>query len=193
VELALPGDHMATNALAAITAARLLNIPFDAIKEGVESARPMFGRTQLVYGRVTVLQDCYNANPESVAVALALLAETPTSGNRIAVLGAMKELGDDSRDAHRTIVRQAIDSGADEIWLLGDEFDDLDRLHANVRVFSSDSWERLEEGLAAVPDGDTVLLKGSRVLELERLTPVIMAGSQTADRAADRAGSAIHG
>ncbi|MBU8913159.1 MAG: UDP-N-acetylmuramoyl-tripeptide--D-alanyl-D-alanine ligase [Spirochaetales bacterium] len=178
VRLRLPGDHMVANALAALSVARVLNIPFDAMRAGIESVEPMFGRTQVFQERVTVVQDCYNANPESMATALSMLSEIPTAGRRIAILGAMKELGDESAAAHRSVVQRALSTGVDEVWLVGDEFVDAAGPSAeNVRGFRYDEWEDLEHDAAEIADGDAVLLKGSRLLELERLTPVIQTGT----------------
>ncbi|MEE8441677.1 MAG: UDP-N-acetylmuramoyl-tripeptide--D-alanyl-D-alanine ligase [Spirochaetia bacterium] len=181
VHLRLPGEHMIANTLAALVVARVLSIPFDAIRSGIESVEPMFGRTQVIQERVTVVQDCYNANPESMATALSLLAEISTAGRRIAILGAMKELGDESAAAHRTVVQRALSTGVDEVWLVGDEFAEVAGSSTeNVRSFRDDEWEDLEHDAAEIADGDAVLLKGSRLLELERLTPVIQTGTRAA-------------
>ena len=181
VQLRLPGDHMIANALAALSVARVLGIPFDAMRSGIESVEPMFGRTQVFQERVTVVQDCYNANPESMATALSMLSEVPTVGRRIAILGAMKELGDESAAAHRSVVQRALSTGVDEVWLVGDEFVDAAGPSAeHVRSFRYDEWEDLEHDATEIADGDAVLLKGSRLLELERLTPVIQTGTRAA-------------
>lgn len=188
VRLRLPGEHMIANALAALVVARVLDIPFEAIRSGIESVEPMFGRTQVIQERVTVVQDCYNANPESMASAIAMLSEIATAGRRIAILGAMKELGDESAAAHRSVVQRALSTGVDEVWLFGDEFAEVAGPSTeNVRSFRYDEWEELEHDAAEIADGDAVLLKGSRLLELERLTPVIQTGTH-----ADSKGS-IHG
>ena len=172
--LRLAGEHMVANALAALTVARILGVPFEAVKAGVESVGPMFGRTQVINGRVRVLQDCYNANPESMAMALSLLAETPAAGRRVAILGSMKELGEETTAAHRAVVQRALSSSLDEVWLYGDEFAEAvgtDEPH--VRIFGNDQWDELVRLSRELRDGDTVLIKGSRSLEMERLTPII--------------------
>jgi len=178
VQLRLPGEHMIANTLAALVVARVLNVPFDAIRAGIESVVPMFGRTQVIQERVTIVQDCYNANPESMATALSMLSEISTTGRRIAILGAMKELGEESVAAHRSVVQRALSTGIDEVWLVGDEFVDAAGPPAEkVRSYRNDEWEELQHDAAEIAEGDAVLLKGSRLLELERLTPVIQTGS----------------
>ena len=178
VQLRLAGEHMITNALAAITVARVLKVPFHAIKAGIEAVEPLFGRTEIVRERVTILQDCYNANPESMSTALSLLLDTQTGGRRIAILGAMRELGAQSVALHRALVEQAQTAGIDELWLVGDEFDAATGVSSpGVRTFRYEDWAQLELEAAAIQDGDVVLIKGSRLIELERLTPIILRGA----------------
>jgi UDP-N-acetylmuramoyl-tripeptide--D-alanyl-D-alanine ligase len=179
VQLRLPGDHMISNTLTALVVARALEIPFDAIKSGIESVSPMFGRTEIIRDRVTIVQDCYNANPESMTIALSMLMEISPAGRHIAILGAMKELGDHSAALHRSLVEQALSVGIDELWLVGDEFEKaVGTPDKRVRSFRSDQWAELQHDAAGIADGDVVLLKGSRLLALERLTPVIQQGAR---------------
>ena len=175
VHLRLAGDHMVANALAALTVARLLDVPFEAIRNGIESIGPMFGRTEVIEGRVTILQDCYNANPESMATALELLERTAASGRRIAILGAMKELGAESEHSHRALVQRALSTNLDELWLYGDEFAAAEPPTSDspVRLFHDHEWGEVVRFSREIRDGDTVLIKGSRSMELERLTPII--------------------
>jgi UDP-N-acetylmuramoyl-tripeptide--D-alanyl-D-alanine ligase len=176
IHLRIPGRQMVANACAAISVARRLEVPFDAIRQGVENVEPVFGRSQVLRGPVTVIQDCYNANLESTTSALELLAETPTEGRRIAVLGAMKELGEMATEAHRTVAESAADLPIDQILLVGDEF--RDALGATplprTTVFSYDQWEQVVAQAEQVVPGDVVLLKGSRSVALERLTPYLI-------------------
>ncbi|MFW5742630.1 MAG: UDP-N-acetylmuramoyl-tripeptide--D-alanyl-D-alanine ligase [Spirochaetota bacterium] len=188
IELRLPGAHMASNALAVMTVARLLDVPFAEIRDGIERVEPVFGRAEVLRGELTVIQDCYNANPESMRSAIEVLARSATTGGRVAILGAMKELGDDSPASHREVVDFARAQPIDEAWFVGDEFADAvaDSLGdgeaggrgaadgPSVRLFRYDEWERLVEAAGQLSSGATVLLKGSRALALERLTPVVM-------------------
>ncbi len=188
VELRLPGAHMVSNALAVMTVARLLDVPFAEIRNGIERVEPVFGRAEVLRGELTVIQDCYNANPESMRSAIEVLAQSETTGGRVAILGAMKELGDDAPASHREVVEFARAQPIDEVWFVGDEFADAvaDSLDddepggggaaggPSVRLFRYDEWERLVEAAGQLSSGATVLLKGSRALALERLTPVVM-------------------
>ncbi len=176
IDLHVPGAHMVTNAFAAITALRQLGISFAFIREGLEQMRPVFGRSEVVRGSITVIRDCYNANPDSTRPALELLSESPTSGRRVAIIGAMKELGDESERAHHDVYAHATRLPIDVVWFYGDEFvapvEGGESLHA--RVFRYDEWDRLVRAASKLRAGDLVLLKGSRSVALERLTPVIV-------------------
>lgn len=187
IHLRLPGPQMVENLLAVLTVARLLEIPFHEIREGVEQVVPVFGRSEVLRGEVTIIQDCYNANPESMRSALELLAATRGAGRRIAVLGAMKELGEAGRTAHRDILKFARALDVDELLLVGDEFVDVAAVRGTtaagdrersaggprVRAFGYEQWSELVESMKDVRPADVVLLKGSRALALERLTPIL--------------------
>ncbi|TVQ26331.1 MAG: UDP-N-acetylmuramoyl-tripeptide--D-alanyl-D-alanine ligase [Spirochaetaceae bacterium] len=172
IRLSIPGRPMISNALAAITVARSLDVRFQDIRDGLESVRASFGRSEVIRSRVTIIQDCYNANPESMRAALDVLAATTSGGRRVAVLGSMKELGAESGRRHAEIASYASSLGIDRVILYGDEF--ADAVDASVvRVFPDDQWESVVDELGFVREGDTILLKGSRAVELERLTPLL--------------------
>lgn len=183
ISFGLAGAHMLENAYAAMTVGKVLNVPFDLIREGIEMTIPSFGRTEIIGGDITIIQDCYNANPESMRTAIALLEESEAAGRRIAILGAMKELGDESEAAHRAIVQTALSANIDEVWLFGAEFAESVGPVTGERlcVFLPDEWDDAVEALSALNSGDVVLLKGSRSTELERLTPVIQELSSRAE------------
>ena len=110
---------------------------------------------------VTLLIDCYNANPASMRAALNTLCNC--DGRRVAILGDMRELGDQAPELHQEIARYASEA-ADETILIGE-------------FFGGDPWSAdLPDRVAArVRPGDTVLLKASRGMRLERLIPAIEA------------------
>ncbi len=181
IDLKLPGGPMVTNAIAAMTVVRQLDVPFERIRDGLEQLRPVFGRLEIIRGDLTLIRDCYNANPESMRPALDLLAGSATRGRRVAVLGAMKELGEHSAEAHRELVRYVDELDLDEVWLVGDEFVAIKEsgLARGARVFGYDQWDELVAAAGDLGPGDVVLLKGSRALSLERLTPVVMKSEET--------------
>jgi UDP-N-acetylmuramoyl-tripeptide--D-alanyl-D-alanine ligase len=127
-------------------------------------------------GRVTVIDDSYNASPAAVHAALALLREVP--GRRVAVLGDMRELGSLSADAHEDVGRDAARS-AQLIIGVGD-------LAATIVSAARSAGHREAHAVAdgaealmllqrSLRDGDTVLVKGSRALALDRLADALAA------------------
>ncbi|MFP4300998.1 MAG: UDP-N-acetylmuramoyl-tripeptide--D-alanyl-D-alanine ligase [Spirochaetaceae bacterium] len=173
INLYIPGVHNIHNALAAIRLCQLLGVSFSAIKTGIEAVRQSFGRGEIIPGEITIIQDCYNASPESVRAAVELLKEA--EGRSVAVLGSMKELGSFSEEAHRIVAREVLESGVDRLFLFGEEFRiAAQELVEEEEVIHTESFEELAELVPSyLKAGDTVLLKGSRSMELERLTPVI--------------------
>ena len=180
VRFPLPGKHNVQNALACIALAERKGFSAAEIKAGLEAVRPLFGRSQIVSGAVTVFMDCYNANPESVKAAVDFCASVKTDGRKHYVLGSMLELGAESAASHKEICRAVVSSDADFVYLFGDEmaaaFDEVAGGKNEKKVFVFKTCEA--DALAAmlkrtVHTGDFVLLKGSRGLELERFESVL--------------------
>ncbi len=181
VKLPLPGVHNLNNALAAVAVCRYLGAEWDHIKSGLEGMTAEFGRSQILKGRVDLVLDCYNANPDSVLAAVRMISEMPVKGRRILVLGDMLELGEESEEAHRSIGRALTDSPFDYVFFFGAEMKAAAQecISAGRSVSHTDDYHTLERQLlTAVRPGDLVLLKGSRGMELERLTAPLMEESR---------------
>jgi len=130
-------------------------------------------------GTLQVLADCYNANPPSTRAALELLASLPSSGKKVAVLGTMRELGDHAVELHRQLTFHAIGllgKGIDTLVATGDfvaPVQDL-RVPLTGRVVAVEDPLEAYEALRPLLGGDeTILLKGSRGVALERLIPLL--------------------
>jgi UDP-N-acetylmuramoyl-tripeptide--D-alanyl-D-alanine ligase len=182
VRFGLPGRHNLADAVAAIALVRELGIGDRAIREGLESVRPLFGRSEILPGTMTLIRDCYNANPESAAAAINFCDALEYPGRKIYVLGSMLELGEDSPAAHRDLGSALARSTADRVFLYGREMEDaaaeLEKTAA-AGFFHTNSMEELASSLKNyVKPGDLILLKGSRGCALERLTPVFTGGRE---------------
>lgn len=176
------GFHNLLNALGALSLARELGIGNREIKSGLESVKPLFGRSQVLKGRITIIQDCYNSNPDSVREVLHFLSTVHWKGRRIAVLGSMLELGAESEKAHMEILHDAQARHLDRLYLFGSEFEkawssflkESSSLKENkdIPVYWTGNFSFLVKEIKEnVREGDLILLKGSRGVELERLVP----------------------
>jgi len=187
VRFPLGGVHNLANALGAAAGARELGVSAAAVREGLEAVRPLFGRSEILRGRATVLFDGYNANPDSMERALAWAAAVAWEGRRVAVLGGMRELGAESDRAHRALAASPSLARFDLVFLLGDELRPAYEELAATPMAGRAAWEadpdRLAARLAAaVREGDLVLVKGSRGLELQRVLPSLgVEGSRTGE------------
>jgi UDP-N-acetylmuramoyl-tripeptide--D-alanyl-D-alanine ligase len=177
VRFRLPGKHNVKDAMAAIAIARTVPVSDGAILRGLESVRPLFGRSEIIRGRVMVIRDCYNASPESTAGALDFCDGLDWKGRKIYVLGAMLELGENSHGAHEAMGRALAASRADMVFLFGDETaaaaEVLERGGEKTYYYTrsmEDLAGALEEYVRA---GEVVLLKGSRGNALEQLSGVL--------------------
>jgi len=179
-ELPVPGLHMVRNALMAVAVGLHFGL-------GLEACARALSRTAIAHGRLSrrslrgavVLDDSYNANPESVLAALETLAQVPTRGRRIAVLGQMGELGEESRAGHVRVGEAAARSGLTVLIAVGG---DAGWIAEAARAAPRSGGGDLSE-IHHVPDtagaavllgeflrpGDLVLVKGSRSMRMEKI------------------------
>ena len=169
VELQVAGLHNVRNALAATAAATAAGAGLTAVTQGLAAFRAVKGRLQTRKGRngATVIDDSYNANPDSVRAAIDVLAGA--GGARILVLGDMGEVGEQGVAFHEEIGRHARDAGVTRLLALGSA------AHHAARAFGSGAqhFEALDDLATAleplVASGTTVLVKGSRFMRMERI------------------------
>lgn len=164
VRLAVRGEHMVDNALAAVTAALACDVPLDDLAAALATADLSRWRMDLVTlpSGARLLNDAYNANPTSMAAALRALAEL-RAARRVAVLGIMAELGPTSEAEHRAVGDLARELGI-EVVAVGTP------AYGGTVV---DDVAGAAAALGELGAGDAVLLKGSRVVGLERLADLI--------------------
>lgn len=167
--LKAPGLHNVRNALAASAAAVALKVPAATIAAGLGRFAGVEGRLQYkaAVNASTLIDDTYNANPDSARAAIAVLGRAP--GEKLLVLGDMGELGADAAVLHAEIGSAARALGVDRLYTLGDV-----SAHA-ARAFGAGArhFDRLEDLLAEVESrlapGVSVLVKGSRFMRMERI------------------------
>jgi UDP-N-acetylmuramoyl-tripeptide--D-alanyl-D-alanine ligase len=192
VHFGLPGRYNLKNALAAAAIARAVPVGARAIREGLEAAAPLFGRSEILPGPVTVFRDCYNANPESTAEAITFCDGLEWPGRRVYIIGSMLELGDSSRSAHEELGRRLALSKADMICLYGAEtaaaaavLEQPPGEGRKIPFFHTDIMGELSRAAEEyIRPGDLVLLKGSRNCALEGLTDIIRSAGNRAERGA---------
>ena len=182
VRFGLPGKFNLANALAATALALELGISAGSIRSGIESVKPLFGRGEILYGRTTVIRDCYNSNPESVEEALDFCDSLEWPGRRIYVMGSMLELGDASEKAHADLGRRLASCKAGMVFLFGKEIqpaaETMKKEAADLLSLYTNDRDELSMALdSCVKSGDLVLLKGSRGCELETLTAMLLGES----------------
>ena len=180
VRLAAAGEHNVKNALAAIACTLAIGMPVDAIVRGLEKFAPVAGRLQkkTATSGALVIDDTYNANPDSVRAAIDVLAAA--AGPRILVLGDMGEVGEDGRAFHEEIGRYAHQRGIEQLLTLGELAADATRAFGPGGAHFSDigQLERVLDMLAT-PNA-TLLIKGSRFMKMERLVQHLL-GQQVQD------------
>ena len=171
IELGLVGQHYVSDALAAVTVALQLGVAPQRIQENLAAFENMAGRQEIFKtGEYTIIKDCYNAGPESMAAALAVLGSKP--GRRIAVLGDMLELGVCTTAEHYRIGRIAAEK-ADMVFAYGPNSSRV--LHGAITGGMPEGKARAfddQDALASVlkqvaKPGDVLLFKGSRGMHME--------------------------
>ena len=170
----LDGRHNARNLMLALAVASELGVPLVDLQD-LKVTVPGGRNRRLSIGTLTLLDETYNASPEAVLAALDLLAQQP--GRRFAVLGTMLELGTSSIELHEAIVARAIQLGLDGLVAVasGEEAVAMQRAAASLDRFALvESPELAAEILNRwLQPGDTLLLKASRGVALERLIPLL--------------------
>ena len=177
--LPVPGRHNAVNALAATAACLAAGIALPQVVAGLQSFRGVKGRLQRRQGQqgAQILDDTYNANPDSVRAGIDVLAST--IGKKILVLGDMGEIGEGSHQCHDEIGGYAKSQGVDRLYALGEasaqavrNFGEGGRHFCNIDKLIA----AVQKELAA---DTTVLVKGSRFMRMERVADALVAEEQS--------------
>jgi UDP-N-acetylmuramoyl-tripeptide--D-alanyl-D-alanine ligase len=178
VNLQAAGEHNVRNALAAVACTYAAGIALDKIKLGLDTFSPVNGRLQkkAAANGAVVIDDSYNANPDSVRAAIDVLSKA--AAPRVLVLGDMGEVGTQGPEFHEEIGAYALTKGIEQVLVTGE-------LATHMKGASIRHFEQFGDLLAAVdaavaPDA-TVLIKGSRFMKMERVVQHLI-GSQQANK-----------
>ena len=177
--LSIAGRHNVSNALAATACALAAGVPLSAIADGLAAFAPVKGRSR-AFGvqhaghQITVVDDSYNANPDSMHAAIAVLAELPAP--RLLVMGDMGEVGDQGPQFHAEAGSHARSAGIEQLFTLGAQSADASAAFGSAAQHF-DNMAQLQAAVQAqLPTVGSVLVKGSRFMKMEQVLDV-MTGS----------------
>lgn len=168
VEIPIAGEHNVYNALAAVCVARQLGLTVDEMKRGIEAVQTIGGRSNLIHKNgITVIDDCYNANPVSMKASIDVLSEAQS--RKIAVLGDMGELGTDERALHEMVGRHFEGKQIDALFTAGELSTEIAKAvrasSPQTMVYETQSKEDLLQQLLTYrKEGDTILVKASHFM-----------------------------
>lgn len=177
-QLSIAGRHNVTNALAATACALAAGVSLDVIARGLRKFEPVKGRSR-AFGlicqghEVTVVDDTYNANPDSVRAAIEVLSELPAP--RVLVLGDMGEVGTQGPAFHQEVGEYAKTKGIEHVLCLGE------LAQHSATAYGAGAWHApdidtlTQRVMALLPTAGSVLVKGSRFMKMERVTEALQA------------------
>jgi len=177
VRLHIAGRHNVKNALAASACALAAGVPLAAVAQGLQAFEPVKGRSRALLlqtpaGEITLVDDTYNANPDSVRAAIDVLTELPSP--RLLILGDMGEVGDQGPAFHAEVGAYAAECGIEAFYTLGELC-----LHAGQAFGAAQHFDHMDSLLAAVAQNavqfKSVVVKGSRFMRMERVVEALQA------------------
>ena len=181
----MSGNHKGFiyNALASSSIASALNIDPSYIVKGLEEFTAVEGRFEkksIKNGNGIIINDCYNASPESMKAAIVAFGQMKTNGLKVAVLGDMLELGKESEELHQNIGKIVYKAGIDKLIVVGERARDIARgaMEAGMAIdnifrfpFSSEAGLFLQD---RIRKGDLLLIKGSQGMRMEKIVKELM-------------------
>jgi UDP-N-acetylmuramoyl-tripeptide--D-alanyl-D-alanine ligase len=175
LRVALDGRHNVHNAVAAATAALAAGAPIEAVQQGLAAFRPVQGRSlgidlQWQGHPVRLIDDSYNANPDSVRAAIDLLSTMPAP--QALILGDMGEVGNEGPAFHAEVGRYARERGIQTVWTVGEAcIHTAEAAGSEAKHFGS--VPALVASLQALPACGSILVKGSRFMRMERVVQAL--------------------
>ncbi len=177
VRIPIPGEHNVYNALAATAVGLSLGLSLDQISAGILKAKTIGGRTNLLNtGSMTVIDDCYNANPVSMKASIDVLATA--EGRKIAVLGDMGELGENEKKLHYEVGEYLAKKEIDVLFCAGELSEEIAKAaqkeSKTCEVYYFETRDALlEQLLPFLKKGDTVLVKASHFMEYPKIVKAL--------------------
>lgn len=180
--LRIAGQHNVKNALAATAAAIAAGVTLSDVVAGLQDFAPVNGRSQIkALGRstqaLTLVDDTYNANPDSVKAAIEVLAALP--GPRWLVMGDMGEVGDQGPAFHAEVGAQAAAAGIEHVWCVGELMAHAAQACSGARHFADTA--AAVHAVSMTPSFKSVLVKGSRFMKMEQVVTAIQNAQPTSD------------
>ncbi|MBQ3273852.1 MAG: UDP-N-acetylmuramoyl-tripeptide--D-alanyl-D-alanine ligase [Christensenellaceae bacterium] len=166
----VPGRHMVLNAMAAAAVGLIYGMDLDSIAKGIDAYEPLSGRFSIKKGNgLTVIDDVYNASPTAMKSSIDALSLA--QGRKVCILGDMLELGDSSRVKHLSVGRYASDKDIDLIIAVGRQAEAIaegSSENGSETAYFEDQESLIEKIGYLIKEGDTVLVKASRGMHLEK-------------------------
>ena len=173
----VPGRHMVLNAMAAAAVGLIYGMNLDSIAKGIDAYEPLSGRFSIKKGNgLTVIDDVYNASPTAMKSSIDALSLA--QGRKVCVLGDMLELGDSSREKHLSVGRYASDKDIDLIIAVGRQAEAIAEgasENGSETAYFEDQESLIEKIGYLIKEGDTVLVKASRGMHLEKTVERLLA------------------
>jgi UDP-N-acetylmuramoyl-tripeptide--D-alanyl-D-alanine ligase len=171
ITVGVSGEHNAKNALAAVAVGIKMNVPMTNIQKALASFQSASKRMQLQrIAHVTILNDTYNANPDSTLAALATLQVMEATGKKIAVLADMLELGEQAEELHQQVGKHTAQCGVDILLTFGPLSKFIhDAASVKTKAHFENKSALTEYLIHILADGDIVLVKGSRGMKMEEV------------------------
>jgi UDP-N-acetylmuramoyl-tripeptide--D-alanyl-D-alanine ligase len=178
VELHLGGRHNRMNALAALAACQVMGADAQAICQGLAGLQPVRGRLQPRPGMngLHLIDDSYNANPDSVAAAIQVLASAP--GRRFLVLGDLAELGREGMEQHARLGDMAREAGLDHLYCVGPMSRAAAERFGSGGYWLQDQMRLIDAVMSEAGAGDFLLIKGSRASAMDRVADALASGEE---------------
>lgn len=179
----MPGIHNVYNALSAISIGLMYGLTKSEIDEGLRKFKPSKMRMEVFKGimNTKIINDAYNANPDSMQAAINVLASMETTGRKVCILGDMFELGEFAKEGHHMVGKYAVENKINVILAVGKMANEIIKgasmVGANQMLYSFESISEVIDNLKdIIKDNDIILIKGSRGMYMENIVESLREG-----------------